>query len=51
MKIVWNGLDLVVLAVGIVGLLLIGLGLFVSYIKTFWKERKDRRANDGTDKA
>ena len=49
MKIVWNGLDLVVLAVGIVGLLLIGLGVFVSYINTVWKERKGRRANDGTD--
>ena len=45
MKIVWNGIDLVILAIGAVGLLLCGIGLLISYIKAVWEERKNRRAN------
>lgn len=45
MKIVWNGIDLVILAIGAVGLLLCGIGLLISYIKTVWKERKKQEAN------
>lgn len=48
MKIVWNGMDLVVLAVGGISLLLIGLALIVSAIHTTIKERRKKR-HDRTD--
>lgn len=48
MKIVWNGMDLVVLAVGGISLLLIGLALIVSAIHTTIKERRKKR-NERTD--
>lgn len=50
MKIVWNGMDLVILVIGAICLLLCGLGLVVSAICTTIKERREKR-NERTDKA
>lgn len=50
MKIVWNGMDLVIIVIGAIGLLLCGLGLVASAIHTTIKEWRKKR-NERTDKA
>lgn len=50
MKIVWNGMDLVILAVSGIILLLIGLALIVSAIHTTIKERRKKR-DERSDKS
>jgi multisubunit Na+/H+ antiporter MnhG subunit len=50
MKIVWNGMDLVVLVIGAIFLLLIGFGLVALDIYTKIKERRKKR-NERPDKA